>query len=101
MFCSLFSQWFFFLVYFPKKLHNFFFLLKYLVNLVITGNFTLSSINPIIVLNFQVEGNGNPSIYRSRTKLEIFEDFSVLRASDLKIRIEEMLRIKGKFKLEG
>lgn len=34
------------------------------------------------------------NIYRSRSQLDAYEDFSTLRASDLKIRIEEMLHIK-------
>ncbi|XP_073971807.1 exostosin like glycosyltransferase 3 [Rhodnius prolixus] len=34
-------------------------------------------------------------VHRSRTKLEAYEDFSALKASDLKMRIQEMLRIKG------
>lgn len=36
-------------------------------------------------------------VHRSRTKLEAYEDFSALKASDLKMRIQEMLRIKGTF----
>lgn len=37
----------------------------------------------------------NGDVHRTRSKLEAFEDFSTLKASDLKLRIEEMLRIKG------
>lgn len=33
-------------------------------------------------------------IYRTRSQLDAYEDFSSLRASDLKLRIDEMLRIK-------
>lgn len=39
-------------------------------------------------------------IHRTRAKLEALEDFSTLRASDLKLRIEEMLRIKGSVGME-
>nr|CAD7576747.1 unnamed protein product [Timema californicum] len=42
----------------------------------------------------------NGDIHRTRSKLEAFEDFSTLRASDLKLRIEEMLRIKGSVSAE-
>lgn len=41
----------------------------------------------------------NGDVHRTRSKLEAFEDFSTLKASDLKLRIEEMLRIKGIFYL--
>ncbi|XP_039296108.1 exostosin-3 [Nilaparvata lugens] len=34
-------------------------------------------------------------IHRTRSKLETYEDFSAMKASDLRMRIEEMLRIKG------
>lgn len=33
-------------------------------------------------------------IHHSRSQLDVYEDISNLRASDLKLRIEEMLRIK-------
>ncbi|KAF6206035.1 hypothetical protein GE061_017260 [Apolygus lucorum] len=39
-------------------------------------------------------------VHRSRTKLEAYEDFSALRASDLKSRIQEMLHIKGSVSTE-
>lgn len=39
-------------------------------------------------------------IHRTRAKLEALEDFSTLRASDLKMRIEELLRIKGSVSME-
>ncbi|XP_046392501.1 exostosin-3 [Ischnura elegans] len=42
----------------------------------------------------------NSDIHRTRSKLEAFEDFSSLKASDLKLRIEEMLRIRGSVSLE-
>lgn len=42
----------------------------------------------------------NGDIYRTRSKLEALEDFSTLTAQDLKIRIEEMLRIKGSVSAE-
>lgn len=42
-----------------------------------------------------MESNGlEKNIYRSRSQLDAYEDFSTLRASDLKIRIDEMLHIK-------
>ncbi|PSN36588.1 Exostosin-3 [Blattella germanica] len=41
----------------------------------------------------KVESNvPNGDVHRTRSKLEAFEDFSTLKASDLKLRIEEMLR---------
>ncbi|GLG98438.1 Exostosin-3 [Gryllus bimaculatus] len=45
----------------------------------------------------------NGDVHRTRSKLsslEAFEDFSTLRASDLKLRIEEMLRIKDSVSVE-
>lgn len=33
-------------------------------------------------------------IHRSRSQLDAYEDFGSLKAYDLKLRIEEMLRIK-------
>ncbi|EEB17816.1 conserved hypothetical protein [Pediculus humanus corporis] len=39
-------------------------------------------------------------IYRTRAKLEALDDFPVFQASDLKSRIEEMLRIKGSVGME-
>lgn len=39
-------------------------------------------------------------IHHSRSQLDVYEDISNLRASDLKLRIEEMLRIKV-FKLHS
>ncbi|XP_067014507.2 exostosin-3 isoform X4 [Anabrus simplex] len=49
----------------------------------------------------KVESNApSGDIHRTRSKLEAFEDFSTLKASDLKLRIEEMLRIKGSVSAE-
>jgi hypothetical protein len=46
----------------------------------------------------KVDGdNSDSDIHRSRLKLEAFEDFTSLKAADLKLRIEEMLRIKGMY----
>lgn len=45
------------------------------------------------------EENSN-NVYKSRSQLEAFEDFSSLRAADLKLRIDEMLRIKGTVSVE-
>lgn len=33
-------------------------------------------------------------VHRSRSQLDAYEDFSSMKASDLKLRIEEMMRIK-------
>lgn len=45
----------------------------------------------------QVENEiGETEIHHSRSQLDVYEDISNLRASDLKLRIEEMLRIKVK-----
>lgn len=38
--------------------------------------------------------------HRSRSQLEVFEDYSSLKATDLKLRIDEMLRIKSSVSLE-
>lgn len=44
---------------------------------------------------FQVESDTSTlDIYRTRSKLEAFENFTAMKAIDLKSRIEEMLRIK-------
>ncbi|KAJ4429032.1 hypothetical protein ANN_26028 [Periplaneta americana] len=49
----------------------------------------------------KVESNvPNGDVHRTRSKLEAFEDFSTLKASDLKLRIEEMMRIKGSVSTE-
>lgn len=48
-----------------------------------------------ICFYYQVESDISDSdAHRSRSQLDAYEDFSSLRASDLKLRIEEMLRIK-------
>ncbi|KAK0080493.1 hypothetical protein PV325_013877 [Microctonus aethiopoides] len=39
--------------------------------------------------------NQTLDIHRTRSKLEAFDDFTSMKASELKSRIEEMLRIKG------
>ncbi|XP_068145127.1 exostosin-3 [Drosophila tropicalis] len=39
-------------------------------------------------------------VHRSRPLLDAYEDFSAMRASDLKMRIEEMLRIKSTVSVE-
>lgn len=33
-------------------------------------------------------------IHRSRSQLDVYDDFANMKSSDLKLRIEEMLRIK-------
>lgn len=33
-------------------------------------------------------------MHRSRSQLDMYDDFANMKASDLKLRIEEMLRIK-------
>lgn len=46
-------------------------------------------------IHSQVDSNiGETEIHHSRSQLDVYEDISNLRASDLKLRIEEMLRIK-------
>lgn len=40
-------------------------------------------------------------IHHSRSQLDVYEDISNLRASDLKLRIEEMLRIKVNQKINS
>lgn len=43
----------------------------------------------------QVESNDlEKPVHRSRSQLDTYEDFSTMRASDLKLRIDEMLHIK-------
>lgn len=52
----------------------------------------------ITFLCLQVEPEVNEAeIHHSRSQLDVYEDISNLRASDLKLRIEEMLRIKVSF----
>lgn len=49
----------------------------------------------------QVDSDINDAdVHRSRSQLDAYEDFNSLRASDLKLRIEEMLRIKVFFILD-
>lgn len=48
-----------------------------------------------IFRKFQVESdNSETEIHHSRSQLDVYEDISNFRAPDLKLRIEEMLRIK-------
>lgn len=48
-----------------------------------------------IVVLFQVDRvTLRSDFYRSRSQLDMYEDFTNMKASDLKVRIEEMLRIK-------
>lgn len=50
---------------------------------------------------FQVDTNiQGDDIHKTRAKLEALEDFTTVRAKDLKMRIEEMLRIKGSVNME-
>lgn len=49
--------------------------------------------NPYIFIKVEPEIN-ETEIHHSRSQLDVYEDISNLRASDLKLRIEEMLRIK-------
>lgn len=58
---------------------------------------------PLITHYFlsKVESNApSGDVHRTRSQLEVFEDFSTMKASDLKLRIEEMLRIKGSVSAE-
>lgn len=49
----------------------------------------------VFLLLRQVENEvSETEIHHSRSQLDVYEDISNLRASDLKLRIEEMLRIK-------
>ncbi|XP_058450453.1 exostosin-3 [Malaya genurostris] len=50
----------------------------------------------------QNDESSTPSndIHRTRSQLEAFEDISPIKAADLKLRIDEMLRIKGTVSLE-
>ncbi|XP_055839540.1 exostosin-3 [Episyrphus balteatus] len=52
--------------------------------------------------NLRYPENDIPSnmVHRSRSQLDAYEDFSSMRASDLKLRIEEMLRIKNTVSIE-
>lgn len=52
-----------------------------------------SLINFFFFLQVEPEIN-EAEIHHSRSQLDVYEDISNLRASDLKLRIEEMLRIK-------
>jgi len=53
------------------------------------------------IISLKVDTNViDVDVHRTRAKLEALEDFSILRASDLKMRIEELLRIKGSVSME-
>lgn len=68
----------------------------YILN--VSVHFSFFSRFSVLIICFkylQVESNlGESDVHRSRSQLDAYEDFSSLRASDLKLRIEEMLRIK-------
>jgi len=44
---------------------------------------------------FQEEKDGFENTYNTHSKLEVHEDYGVLRATDLKHRITELVRIKS------
>lgn len=50
------------------------------------------------IIYSKVESDIQHNVHRSRSQLEAFEDFSSLKASDLKLRIDEMIRIKVSYK---
>ncbi|XP_055384787.1 exostosin-3 [Condylostylus longicornis] len=52
------------------------------------------------LLNPDTDVPHNNMHYRSRSQLDAYEDFTSMRAADLKIRIEEMLRIKSTVSVE-
>ncbi|XP_053693741.1 exostosin-3 [Sabethes cyaneus] len=52
-----------------------------------------------LLLNDETNTQNN-DIHRTRSQLEAFEEISPLKAADLKLRIDEMLRIKGTVSLE-
>lgn len=44
---------------------------------------------------FQVETESqNNNAFRTRSQLDVYEDYTSLKAADLKLRIDEMIRIK-------
>lgn len=51
--------------------------------------------------SLQVESTGHEKpVHRTRSQLDAYEDFSTMRASDLKLRIDEMLHIKNTVSVE-
>ncbi|XP_055680775.1 exostosin-3 [Lutzomyia longipalpis] len=60
---------------------------------------SVALITHLYVVNVESEENGK-NVYKSRSQLEAFEDFSSLKAADLKLRIDEMMRIKGTVSVE-
>lgn len=49
----------------------------------------------IFTYTFQEEKDGFENSYHLHSKLEVYEDYGVLRATDLKQRIAELIRIKS------
>ncbi|KAL0281347.1 UNVERIFIED_CONTAM: hypothetical protein PYX00_002359 [Menopon gallinae] len=73
------------------------------INKLITSMCLLLITVPIITHYYlsQVDTNiQGDDIHKTRAKLEALEDFTTVRAKDLKMRIEEMLRIKGSVNME-
>ncbi len=67
----------------------------YLLTVSVCHFFVQAFIKTQNINRYQVESDGSSrDIYRTRSQLDAYEDFSSLRASDLKLRIDEMLRIK-------
>ncbi|XP_063696402.1 exostosin-3 [Culicoides brevitarsis] len=64
--------------------------------------FTLLSLIPLLTHYYlnNYESHLQNNHHRSRSQLEVFEDFNSLKASDLKLRIDEMIRIKGTVSIE-
>lgn len=54
----------------------------------------------VLYLLLQFESNVQGGHHRSRSQLEVFEDYNSLKAADLKLRIDEMLRIKSTVSIE-
>lgn len=57
----------------------------------------IQPLKPSIVLQIATESHGGSSsrtAYKSRAQLDVYEDYTSLKASDLKLRIDEMVRIK-------
>lgn len=69
--------------------------LLYIKCKLLTSHFISANLINYFFFHLQVDSDINDTdVHRSRSQLDTYEDFSSLRASDLKLRIEEMLRIK-------
>ena len=84
-----------FLILVPLFIHY------YLVNVSIAVVYNLNNRIPLTKSpSFQIENNissgssKSRNAYRSRGQLDVYEDYTSLKAADLKLRIDEMVRIK-------